>query len=90
MSLVCADFDDFAVALFSACVYLPHGANERDRANGRAASLIKSACSPSGVNESYKTYYRTPLPLLVRNWWYVCGGVARNSFDISKIKLKKH
>ena len=90
LSYVCSDFDDFCFALLSACVYLPQSAAEEAAHMADPSPLTKSACSPSGVEESYETYYRTPLPLLVRNWWYVCGGVARNSRNISKTQLKKH
>ena len=50
----------------------------------------KSACSPSAVNNSYKTYYRTPVPLLVRFLSYVPSGVARNLWNVFKTKLKQH
>ena len=50
----------------------------------------KSACSPSAVNTSYKTYYRTPVPLLVRFLSYVPSGVARNLWNVFKTKLKTH
>ena len=50
----------------------------------------KSACSPSAVNESYKTYYRTPVPLRVRFRSHVCGGFARMFKNHSFSQLKKH
>ena len=52
--------------------------------------LSKSACSPSGVNDSYKTYCKTPVPLLVRFLSYVPSAVARNLLNLFKTKLKKH
>ena len=48
----------------------------------------KSACSPSAVNNFNKSYSTSAVPLLVLNVQYVCGAVARNPRNISKIKLK--
>ena len=42
------------------------------------------------VDDINKTYSTSAVPLLVRNVQYVCGAVARNLWNISKIKLKKH
>ena len=50
----------------------------------------KHACSPCAVNNFNKTYSTSAAPLLVQNVWYVCGAVARNPRNISKIKLKTH
>ena len=45
---------------------------------------------PTLVNNSYKMYYRTPVPLLVRFLSYVPSAVARNLWNVFKTKLKKH
>ena len=50
----------------------------------------KSACSPSAVNDLFKTYCKTPVPLLVRFLPYVPSAVARNLLNLFKTKLKKH
>ena len=68
-------------------MYLPRSAAEAPAHATEKNPLTKSACSPSGVNESYETYYRTPVPLLVRNLSYVCGGVARNSRNMCRNKV---
>ena len=60
--------------------------------NERFYSLIQEfnrlTNCPILVNTSFKSYVTSAVPLLVQNVWYVCGAVARNLWDISKIKLK--
>ena len=59
-------------------IYLPRSARPIVRPNPIFALRKKSACSPSAVNDSNKTYSRSAVALLVRNVSHVCGGVARN------------
>ena len=83
LSYVCGDFND-----------LQHARRFINRTHWSRAPAFepkkKHACSPCAVNDFNKTYSTSAAPLLVQNVWYVCGAVARNSRNISKIKLKKH
>ena len=86
---VCCGFNIFFLASSSASIYQP-------QTEGRTLADINFRLLQQNisyfhtlVNNSYKTYYRTPVPLLVQFLSYVCGAVARNSRNISKIKLKK-
>ena len=90
LSYVCGGFNENKIASSFACVYQPRSARRVFRYAHIFALRKKSACSPSAVNEFDKTYSTSPAPLLVRNVQYVCGAVARDSRNISKIKLKKH
>ena len=90
LSYVCGGFNQKKIASSFACVYQPRSARRVFRYAYIFALRKKSASSPSAVNEFNKTYSTSPAPLLVRNWWYVCGAVAPNSRNISKTKLKKH
>ena len=78
VSHVCGRFRFFFLAL-AICVNLST-ANCAPCLGPRShfRSSKKSACSPSAVNDSNKTYSRSAVALLVRNVSHVCGGVARN------------
>ena len=78
VSHVCGRFRFFFWPSRFASIYQPRGAG---RVKSRAhifALRKKSACSPSAVNDSNKTYSTSAVPLLVRFLSHVCGAVARN------------
>ena len=78
LSYVCGGFNEKQIAASIACVYQPRSARRVFRPAHIFALRKKSACSPSAVNDSNKTYSRSAVALLVRNVSHVCGGVARN------------
>ena len=87
LSYVCARFNICFFALSFACIYLLQNACPIVRPNSICLLSTKNACSPRLVNNSFKTYGTSPVPLLRRNVQYVCGAVARDSRNISKSKL---
>ena len=86
LSYVCGGFNKKIASKFT-CIYQPRHAR---RLVWRLFFLLlkKNACSPRAVNDFNKTYRTSAVPLLVRNVSYVCGAVARNSWNRFKIKLK--
>ena len=78
LSYVCARFNIVFLALSFAFIYLSQNARHIVRPNSICLLLTKSSCSPRLVNNSFKTYITSAVPLLVRNVQYVCGAVARN------------
>ena len=78
VSHVCGRFRFFFWPSRSASIYQPQSARRVYWDAHIFALRKKSACSPSAVNDSNKTYSRFAVALLVRNVSHVCGGVARN------------
>ena len=90
LSHVCGGFNENHIALSLACIYQARGTKLLSL-TAKFSLLEQNMQYVCGaVNESCKTYSTSAVPLLVRNVQYVCGAVARNLWNISKTKLKKH
>ena len=78
LSYVCGNFNMFVVASSSAYIYQPQTVRRAFAENHFVVQKQNISYFHTLVKNSYKTYYRTPVPLLVQNLSYVCGAVARN------------
>ena len=87
---VCGGFNTFFLASSFASIYQPQTVRRAFAENHFVVQKQNISYFPTLVNTSYKTYYRTPVPLLVRFLSYVPSGVARNLWNVFKTKLKKH
>ena len=75
---VCGGFNTFFLASSFASIYQPQTVRRAFAENHFVVQKQNISYFPTLVNTSYKTYYRTPVPLLVRFLSYVPSGVARN------------
>ena len=90
MSHVCGGFNEKKIARTFASIFLSRCSRPIKLHASIFRASKKSACSPSAVNDLFKTYCKTPVPLLVRFLSYVPSAVARNLLNLFKTKLKKH
>ena len=88
LSYVCARFNIFFFALSFASIYLSQSARHINSPNSICPLLTKSACSPRLVNNSFKTYGTSRVPLLVQNVWYVCSALLVIHGTLIKLNLK--